>query len=380
MDVNELSSEKLKEIANHYRELSQAKIQRYTSKNQSYEKYFKITGEYYDNHEQTISFDLQNALSEYSGDNKKEDETSSEHKLHIVKDEKYYNERLILTIEIHVFYRLFKMRVIEEKTVERIEDISIRNDGGTGRFCWYRGQTNSDWALVPSFFRNPKTTYLCKWSHISADYGKKPKSKPLIKKLEEVNIHSVYRTAAFIQHSIGYSPLIDFTKSSFVATSFALANFKSMVDFYGTSSCVYELDKNGNKTTTSGGDADGILRNIEIWVFKENELIVNLIENERWLNFLDNKEKSVIYLIDFPTNDRMFFQKGTFILFDRVIIIGNNIYMSYEEGKPLGPRLTKYIIEPKVKEDMYAKLMEGHPQYHQRYLYDPYLYLSEPDK
>lgn len=90
--------------------------------------------------------------------------------------------------------------------------------------------------------------------------------------------------------------------------------------------------------------------------------------------------ESTIYLINRPINDRMLFQKGAFILYDNVIIIDDEVFMSCNKVRFLKNNLKKYIIKANLKEGLYEDLMKKYPQYYQRYLLDPYLYLSELDK
>ncbi|HHT99217.1 MAG TPA: FRG domain-containing protein [Acholeplasma sp.] len=268
-----------------------------------------------------------------------------------------------------------------EKQLTDIEDI-IKYDE-QDNIVWYRGQTNTNWQLVPSFFRSAKRTALWTWSDIYKDYKSKPSKVSLINKLNEVDIDTKsfpYKTAAFIQHSIGYSPLIDFSRSSKVALSFALSNASSMVNYYGDDACVYVLELNNYRILTELEDIDNAIRGSKVQVFRRNESIFNLITNQMWIDLLSGSITSVIHLINKPTNDRMMFQKGTFILYDNAIIIGDEIFMSYNKVSFIGRHLTKYNIDTKSKERLYEKLMIDYPQYHQRYLLDPYLYLGEPDK
>lgn len=374
MNSNKTAIRELKKIVNYYKKLSASMLRVDKGSSQNYSNYLEIIRGYLNDFANLVSADFNNALTEYSSNHIISEETKRELYETIEND----GEIMILRFEIHVFYRLSKMKAIKEVKVNSFDDVP-KSNSNEGVF-WYRGQSNSDWALVPSFFRNSKKSYLCDWSCIYKDYESKPKGTNLIKKLKEVNVDTIYRTTAFIQHSIGYSPLIDFTKSPNIAMSFALSNFKSMVEFYGANSCVYQFNIGDSKILTNCEEIDEVLEKISISILKENESIIKLIQNGRWKNFLNNQETSVVHLIDYPTNDRMLFQKGTFVLYDKVIIIGNNVYMSFGKAEFLESRMKKYIIETKVKEDIFMILMNESPQYHPRYLYDPYLYLSEPDK
>lgn len=366
----------LNKLVLYYKKMSQANLRRFSLKNRDFNKNLDITKKYIAKFESVIICDLRNAFSEY----KSEINYDSQIPDSLFKEVLIDNACIIAAFEIHIFYRLFKMKSFKEEKISSIQDLE-NFVSSQKQSCWYRGQTSDEWSLIPSFFRNPKKSYLCRWENVLNEYKSKPRKNPLIEKLSEVNITSVYRTTAFIQHSIGFSPLIDFTKSSSIAISFALANFKNVVDFYGINACIFELNISQWTPITRCENIDEIIESMSIDVIKENESIIQLVNNDRWRSFLneDGKETSVIHLIDCPTNDRMLFQKGTFVLFDRVLIIGNVMYMSFGKREVLLSKMIKYIIEPQKKEEIYMWIMKNYSQYHQRYLYDPYLYLTEPD-
>lgn len=362
----------------YYKSKSDAKISMFTEKNKKYKEYMNSYLHYYEKYNNIIHRDINLALVEF--DNK--DKIDNFSLVYEVFNNVIENEKVIhITVSIHVFFRLFKMKHYIEKQLTDIEDI-IKYDE-QDNIVWYRGQTNTNWQLVPSFFRSAKRTALWTWSDIYKDYKSKPSKVSLINKLNEVDIDTKsfpYKTAAFIQHSIGYSPLIDFSRSSKVALSFALSNASSMVNYYGDDACVYVLELNNYRILTELEDIDNAIRGSKVQVFRRNESIFNLITNQMWIDLLSGSITSVIHLINKPTNDRMMFQKGTFILYDNAIIIGDEIFMSYNKVSFIGRHLTKYNIDTKSKERLYEKLMIDYPQYHQRYLLDPYLYLGEPDK
>jgi hypothetical protein len=388
-----------------FKKKSNAKISVFTKKSKNYRKYLSSYADYYKKYKSYIKNDYTNSLVEYNRSLSKKESTQSgfcigkPRKNDINKIDEIINDSqngmdeiinnlfnyksditLVLMINIHVFFRLYKMKIYTEKPLNSIDDI-INYDKQNGT-SWYRGQTNKNWQLVPSFFRNSKKSLLWDWSEIYKDYQSKPSKVSLIKKLNEIGINTSefpYKTAAFIQHSIGYSPLIDFTRSPEVAISFALSNGSSMGSYYGDDACVFVLELSNCQILTDN-NINVALKSSKTQVFMKNELIIRLLENLMWVNLMLANEKSKIDFINQPTNDRMMFQKGTFILYDNVIIIGDEVYMSYEKIDFTKRHFIKYNIDVKSKEKLYEDLMNKYPQYHQRYLLDPYLYLGEPDK
>lgn len=367
-------------ISEYYKRISRAKIRRITPRSKQYDEIHLLFIEYYLNHKEAIYIDYQMAIRDYLKDNPSKNNSEYSFKC-FDRDGELDNTFLLYIIELHIFYRLYKMRYIEEVEINKLADLEPPSDNE--KKFWYRGQTNKQWTLVPSFFRNPNISSLWKWKDIYEDYSAKPNKVSLIRKLNEVDIvtrSNPYKTAAFIQHSIGYSPMIDFSRSPMVSLSFALANVGSMVDFYGNDSCVFRLDISEWKPLTHIEDIDYAIKTFSIQVFKENESISTLITNQMWISFLTYTKRSSIQLIQLPTNDRMLFQKGTFILYDNAMTIGNEVFMSIDKIGFLQSRLLKFIIKSSIKELIYEQLMSKFPQYHQMYLLNPYIYLSEPNK
>src|SRR5690554_2939179 len=253
----------------YYKSKSDAKISMFTEKNKKYKEYMNSYLHYYEKYNNIIHRDINLALVEF--DNK--DKIDNFSLVYEVFNNVIENEKVIhITVSIHVFFRLFKMKHYIEKQLTDIEDI-IKYDE-QDNIVWYRGQTNTNWQLVPSFFRSAKRTALWTWSDIYKDYKSKPSKVSLINKLNEVDIDTKsfpYKTAAFIQHSIGYSPLIDFSRSSKVALSFALSNASSMVNYYGDDACVYVLELNNYRILTELEDVDNAIRGSKVQVFRRNE-------------------------------------------------------------------------------------------------------------
>ncbi|MFA6377399.1 MAG: FRG domain-containing protein, partial [Acholeplasmataceae bacterium] len=310
MDNEKLIQGYLFDVLNYFKKKSDAKISVFTEKNKKFQEYINQYYRYYNDYKSTISNDFYAAINEYRNSSLKFNLNQDiDFQLLINTD----NMTLHITIDIHIFFRLYKMKHYTEKQLNNIEDI-ISYDNKDG-IVWYRGQTNTNWQLVPSFFRNAKNSFLWSWSEIYKDYNSKPSKVSLINKLNEVDIDTAsfpYKTAAFIQHSIGYSPLIDFTRSPEVAISFALSNGSSMVNYYGDDACVFVLELNGYKILSDLNEIDNVMSSSKTQVFRKSELIINLLSNQMWLDLMIGKISSTIHLINRPTNDRMMFQKGTF--------------------------------------------------------------------
>jgi len=69
------------------------------------------------------------------------------------------------------------------------------------------------------------------------------------------------------------------------------------------------------------------------------------------------------------------FQQGTFILFDKVLVIGNRMLMSAKKEFFMSSRVKKITIKKSIT--FYRDLQYHFPQYQNRYLMDPYSYFTE---
>jgi len=360
----------LKEISDYYKSKSKAKVSVFTTKNSNYNKYIEVYKQYYEKNAKVIRFDLEDAIREWS--NKIEFNRSLEYCFNKIKNEP---ELLHVCVDLHIFFRLYKMKYYKEVTLTSLDDVLKLESN------WFRGQTNAEWQLIPSLFRNSKETKLWRWEDIYKEYNDKPKSISLLSKLREVDIDAKsnpYKAIAFIQHSIGYSQFIDFTRSAEVSLSFAISNGAQMNSYYKDDACVFALKNvKDYKVHSEDSDINSVVENAKVQIFKRNEKIYNIITNKFWQDIITERVKSVVHLIEKPTNDRMMFQKKTFIMYDNVLIIGDEVYVSFDKVSFFEKNLTKYIIDKKDKESLYKQLMEDYPQYHQRYLLDPYLYLGD---
>lgn len=278
-------------------------------------------------------------------------------------------------IDLHVIYRLFTMKEYVDDNLDNIKDIYREKEN-----LWYRGQTNASWPLIPSFFRNTDDTKIWTWEEILNEYDRKPSSPSLVSKLTEVDINPVdnpYKFIAFIQHAISYSPLIDFTKNSRVALSFALSNSAKISEFYKSDACIYELDISNFRVLTDKSEIDEKIRSSKIQIIKDGGSIMNIITNAMWIDLMSVDNESRVHLINVPTNDKMLYQKGVFALFDNVIVIGNEMFFSKTNIAFFRENLKKYIIKTDAKEKLLSSLLEDTPQYHYRYLSNPYLFLED---
>lgn len=373
MSNRNIEWDNFKEIIEFYKLTYRVKVRTYPSNISESNKV--VYSAYFREHFVKIKRDVKEAIEEYY---KVKGKNISQFIEGIDGNEKidYYSIHLIGNmVDLHVIFRLFNMKEYLSDDLENLGDVSKEKDN-----LWFRGQTNSKWSFVPSFFRNNNETKLWTWNTILQEYASKPSAPSLVEKLLEIDIDpniNPYKFLAFIQHAISFSPLIDFSKNSRVALSFALSNQSKILDFYKDESCVYRLNISDFKVLKKLSEIDEVIKNVRIQSFKESTNVSTIIQNQLWKDLLLEKTSSVVHLINLPTNDRMLYQKGVFALFDNVIIIGNEIYFSKNKIGFFRQNLKKFIIKAETKESLIAELYNKNPQYHHRYLNNPYLFLED---
>ena len=140
-----------------------------------------------------------------------------------------------------------KANIVTEKNID--VDVNLINSmvliDGDNQELWYRGQSNYEWGLLPSFYRN--FPYGRKYipltideRYLQKDYFEKglmPKYMDIFDKTNKID----YDFLAFMQHAVSYSPLIDFTQDSTIAVSFALSNTNSFNDYQNKDSAIFKL-------------------------------------------------------------------------------------------------------------------------------------------
>lgn len=135
---------------------------------------------------------------------------------------------------------------------------------------------------------------------------------------------SMYRLCAFSQHYLDVSPFVDFTKSLYVALSFALKNrseYKNDLVLY----TVQIIDE--NDYTEDEKTANSWLNAYHVHVFRRREeylkdmahgkkgflTVMHQVEHERE-NFFKMSTYPSAKMINIPTNDLMRFQQGSFLM------------------------------------------------------------------
>lgn len=187
---------------------------------------------------------------------------------------------------------------------------------------------------------------------------------------------NLYNMLAFAQHYLGVSPLIDFTKSLYVALSFAIKDRTEIKDDI----VIYTAyDIGFDDTSTDLEEVNSWLEkyNVSVLNFEHIESIPQKIKtaqiqkpalsqlkeqklNLHKINHIVDSVSPVAKLIDIPRNDLMKYQQGVFLLLNDFSLIESN-YLTKTVRQSFV--INKYIIAPDVAIELRKFLLDNAPQY-----------------
>lgn len=268
----------------------------------------------------------------------------------------------------------------EIQKIDSIEEFeaNIISPYNEGRKIFYRGERKNSITrpLLPSIFRNREGFFHANEKVTAVnnqtlyDYYK---NCSLYFELYEnilgkINIDEMYSFLAFSQHYFGTSPLIDFTKSPYVALSFAL---KDRVE-YDENILFYTLElKNQEDYTADIDTANKWIDNYSVLIFNnvtkleldnpidalyDFKIISEKFKGHRLLEITSPSAK----LIDVPTNDLMKYQQGVFLLLDDFSLVGKSYFT-----KKIRDDFTikKWIVNKSICPALLERLNKEKPYY-----------------
>ncbi len=266
----------------------------------------------------------------------------------------------------------------------------ILNPSISEKQLFYRGERINDpqRRLLPTMLRNPKNSADkadMGIVHITGeyilDYYKSLGSfvDVFSKTMGRADIDNLYEICAFAQHYYDFSPLIDFSKSIYPALSFAIKDR----DIFNDDIILFVLElKNKNDYTNDIKTADKWIKELDIYAgcFDENAVKAavrdvlsnkhsfNITEDFVWhLNRLNSTPNPKAKLIDVPTNTRMKFQQGVFLLLTDFHLFNVKYFTKSIRDDFI---ITKYIINKDICPQIKALLNSQTPWYSYRYLTD----------
>ncbi len=257
-----------------------------------------------------------------------------------------------------------------------------------GKKIFYRGERKNSISrpLLPSIYRNKDFLFNGK-EHITVidsdflyDFYKKSVQyfNMYEKIIGKIRTDDMYSFLAFSQHYFGMSPLIDFTKSLYVAVSFALKDRQE----YDEDVLLYTLElKDDEDYTTSLDTANKWIEDYSVCVFKdvtkkdfENPAEI-LAES---LNELKRFSKNVLSqnpfdlspkakLIDVPTNDLMRYQQGVFLLLDDFSLFSKSYLTKKIRDDFI---IKKWLINKNICPQLLSELIKERPYYAYKHITD----------
>lgn len=168
--------------------------------------------------------------------------------------------------------------------------------------------------------------------------------------------YRLYDLCAFSQHYLNNSPLIDFTKSLYVALSFGLKE-KTAFEDDGVIYAVEIEDLNNNYTT------DKVVA--ECWLNDYHVSVYDFSRSEdspemRAAKAQAQRTSPTAKLIDIATNDLMKFQQGVFLLLSDFSLV-NRLYLTKNVRDSVN--IKKYILSKDICADLVAMVANDTPWY-----------------
>lgn len=186
--------------------------------------------------------------------------------------------------------------------------------------------------------------------------------------------YRMFEICSFSQHYLDMSPFIDFTKSLFVALSFAL----KQKDFYENDIVIYAVEIDDKEHYTNDivtaecwlHDYKVTLLNSPEKVARNNKGILGkaaVIESLEAIEARSKNTSPTAKFIDIPTNDLIKFQQGVFMLLtDYTMFYNSYLTKSIRENF----HITKYVISKNICPDLLNIIAKEAPWYQYECLLD----------
>lgn len=274
--------------------------------------------------------------------------------------------------------KLYKLRKCETKMIVSYEDFSNFVLQNKNHNMLYRGHVNSEYELIPSFYRNLRKNETFDISKILEIYEK----ENLIEKYNNVldkNVTSmlppneIVDFFTYMQHSISYSPLLDLTdkieiEAIFANYFYANTNFN---DYRNNDSCIICINDNFDFDNINKAESSFINDYCIQVIDKKLDYKSKIFDKYLWELSIEDLETKFLYL-NRQTNDRMKYQHGYFIVMYHGVIINGKLLLENKNTN----RITKYVINKSIKSKICEKIIKDNMKYDYNYLMNPYLFFD----
>jgi hypothetical protein len=278
----------------------------------------------------------------------------------------------------------FHVDIEKIQTVEQFES-KLLMPYKNGKRVYYRGERKNSITrpLLPSIYRqkeflfddNKKVTLVNNQS-LYDFYRKQTLYFDLYENIiGKIDKNKMFSFLAFSQHYFGISPLIDFTKSPYVALSFSLKDRTE----YDSDILIYTLEIKDNDDYTNSQDiANKWIENYSVMVFRDlTKLELEspleslsdykiIYDNFKGSNFLEMNTPHA-KLIDVATNDLIRYQQGVFLLLDDFSLMGKS-YLTKKIRDDF--KIKKWIISKDICLDLLDLLLSSYPYYAYKHITD----------
>lgn len=266
---------------------------------------------------------------------------------------------------------------------------------------YYRGQTNYEWELIPSLFRNYNFRNGDQGDYIDSNmilniydneelvdkYDKTIGTSSRGGKVSLKTTGITYNFLSYMQHSVSFSPMIDFTDKKEIASTFALGNKTDFNSFLKYDSAIFKLGITKEKENELENEKDinnffqkeynikvlnGKLKLGTRMMVAKNDYSTVEIDCTS-IKCIIKELKPEYKVINLATNDRMKYQHGKFLVFYNCIIVNGRIFFNLNRDISI----EKIKISKKTKKRFYNYLVKEYDYYNMEYLMNPYLYFSK---
>lgn len=262
-------------------------------------------------------------------------------------------------------------------SIEEFEKLLKKPFNEKSKMIFYRGERINDPSrpLVPTLLRNREL--LMKDDELIVDidsrflrefYANKGQFLSVYEKVfSKVSQYRLYELCSFCQHYLNISPFIDFTKSLYVAVSFALKGRKeidrdfviytaeiSNSDYYTKDIVVAECWLNDYKVSVFNS-AD------EIFNFKSIRFSPSAVKKAK--QAFENRAKEIYpkaKLIDIPTNDLVKYQQGVFLMLTDFSLVHKS-YLTKNLREDF--LITKYVVDKSLCSELGKMISSEAPWY-----------------
>lgn len=261
-----------------------------------------------------------------------------------------------------------------------------------GAEIYYRGEriNSKTRKLLPTFLRSDEiTSYYNEKvvTDITTDfvmdfYNSKPQFISVYNAIySDYKERNMYNMLAFAQHYLDISPFIDFTKSLYVALSFAIKGRDTFEDdivvytafdigFDDTSSDIDEVNSWLQNYSVQLVNTENLDKSLayELKKYAGKNSLLSTTEHRIYqgiLGSIANKVSPVAKLIDISTNDLMKYQQGVFLFLNDFSLVDSNYLTKTVRQSFI---INKNIISASLLPEIKQLIINDAPQYRYDYL------------